>query len=229
MPTLAFDTGSPHLCVALLDGTKLLAEHEEPVDRRHAERLLPVIDAVLAEAGVAKRAIDRIVVGTGPGGFTSVRVGVATAKGLALALGVPVHGVGTMHAIARGVDVSGDVAVLSDARRGEVFASVYRFDGARCDVVVEPFLASDDDSVARVIAAVGELASLTCVGDARARLETHAGFRRARWAPAHDDRPKARWLAACADGTEPTDLATLEPLYVRASDAKLPPRALKTE
>ncbi len=129
MRLLAIDTAGPACAVAILraEGGALeaLALASESLGKGHAERLMPMIEAALAEAGVVFSDLDRIAVTTGPGSFTGVRVGVAAARGLALALDIPAVGVGSLDALALPVVRRGDagtVVAALDARRGEVFA-----------------------------------------------------------------------------------------------------------
>jgi len=90
---LAFDTAGPHCAVALLrDGQPLITLHEE-MKRGQAERLVPLIEEVLAQAQISWSDIDLIAVGIGPGNFTGIRIGVSAARGMGLGLGVPVMGV----------------------------------------------------------------------------------------------------------------------------------------
>ncbi len=100
MLLLALDTATPAVTVALHDGHRVLAEVSEVDARRHAELLAPGIEAVLAQAGATTRDLTAIAVGTGPGPFTGLRVGLVTARTLASTLGVPVHGVCTLDVLA---------------------------------------------------------------------------------------------------------------------------------
>ena len=135
MATLALDTSSA-ISVALLDGDEVLARDSVFAPRGHAELLAPMIRGVLARAGVAphgdvgRSGIDRIVVGTGPAPFTGLRVGLVTAKTLALAWGVPVLGVCSLDAL--GAAHGGPVTVVADARRREVYWARYE-GGERVD------------------------------------------------------------------------------------------------
>src|ERR687883_1053960 len=113
MLILAFDTATDVATSALVDDGEVLGER---VSR--AATLLEDVDALLRQGGVATRELDALAVGTGPGSFTGVRIGLATARGLPLALDVPAAGVSTLDALAAGAP--GAVAVI-DARRGEVF------------------------------------------------------------------------------------------------------------
>ena len=122
---LAFDTSAAHCAAALLSGGRVVAEAWEPMDKGQAERLLPLCEAVMAQAGLGWRDLDAVAVGTGPGNFTGVRIAVAAARGLALSLGVPAIGVTRLEALAEGLPRP--VTVIEDAKRGEVY--VQRFDG----------------------------------------------------------------------------------------------------
>ncbi len=122
---LAFDTSAAHCAAALLlDGRVWLKS--EAMEKGQAERLMPLIAELLAEAGAALADITAIGVGTGPGNFTGVRISVAAARGLALGLGVPAIGVTRLEALAYGLPRP--VTVIEDARRGEVY--VQRFDAS---------------------------------------------------------------------------------------------------
>jgi tRNA threonylcarbamoyl adenosine modification protein YeaZ len=127
-PILSFDTAGPWCAAAVLDGAGVLAR-AEPMERGQAERLMPMLVEMLAEAGVGWRGLAAIGCGVGPGNFTGVRISVATARSLALALGVPAVGVTLFEAVAEGLPLPCLVAL--DARRGESY--VQRFglgDGA---------------------------------------------------------------------------------------------------
>jgi tRNA threonylcarbamoyladenosine biosynthesis protein TsaB len=124
---VALDTASPSTVAGVLraDGRIVEARDDPPEGSRgeHAARALPLLERALAEAEVAWRDVERIAVGIGPGGFTGLRIGIATARALAQANGLPLVPVGSLAALAAGAD--GAVAAVLDARRGEVFAAVY--------------------------------------------------------------------------------------------------------
>lgn len=120
---LGFDTSAAHCAAALLSGDQVIAARVEPMEKGQAERLVPMLEEVLAEGGVGWRDLTALAVCTGPGNFTGVRISVAAARGLALGLGVPAIGVTVLEARAAGVDWP--VTVVEDARRGEVY--VQRF------------------------------------------------------------------------------------------------------
>ncbi len=126
MNLLALETSTESCSVALLAGTRLVAR-SEIAPRRHADLLLPMCEAVLAEVGIARRQLDAIAVGRGPGAFTGVRLAVSAAQGIALALDLPVITVSSLAALA--VDAPHDatsILAVIDARMGEIYAGTFR-------------------------------------------------------------------------------------------------------
>ena len=129
---LGIDT-STDVRVGLADDTGVLASRAVTNTRAHAEQLMPLVTATLAGAGRRLADIGLIVVGVGPGPFTGLRVGVATAQTLGLALGVPVRGVCSLDAVAAGHAAEGEFLAVSDARRREVYWARYAADGRRLE------------------------------------------------------------------------------------------------
>ena len=145
MKLLAFETATEGCSVAVLvDGD--VRERFEVAPRRHAELALPWADALLAEAGVAKSQLDAVAVGRGPGAFTGVRLAIALAQGIALALDRPVVPVSTLAALAARAPGSGPAQILAaiDARMGEVYSAAFvRRDGAPLALSAESVSAPD--------------------------------------------------------------------------------------
>jgi tRNA threonylcarbamoyladenosine biosynthesis protein TsaB len=135
MIVLGFDTSTPSTVVGLRLAAGVVLEARDDAEGQqrpgHATRLLPLASDLLSEAGLGWGAVERIAVGVGPGTFTGLRIGVATARGLAQSLGVELVGVSSLLALAHAVrvdgsdDESGVLAVL-DARRGEMFVAAFR-------------------------------------------------------------------------------------------------------
>lgn len=125
---LAFDTSLPQISAAVMSDV-ILAERDEAMQRGQAERLMPLLDELLAEAGGSLRDLDLIAVGIGPGNFTGIRISVSAARGLALALGIPAIGVSMFEAL---LDWDGPLAqpaeLLSiEAPRGNAYVQHFRY------------------------------------------------------------------------------------------------------
>lgn len=161
MLTLALDTATPAVTAALHDGTGALAASTVLGARRHGELLAPGISAVLARAGAAPSELARIAVGTGPGPYTGLRVGLVTARTFGFGLGVPVYGVCTLDVLAHECRLlescTGPFLVATDARRGEVYWARYAESGRRDG---EPAVAKPDEVDAGELPTVGEGAVL---------------------------------------------------------------------
>ncbi|MFI7540259.1 tRNA (adenosine(37)-N6)-threonylcarbamoyltransferase complex dimerization subunit type 1 TsaB [Actinoplanes sp. NPDC049599] len=155
MLVLALDTATPAVTAALGEvtdsGIKGLAERRTVDPRAHGERLAPQVQLVLDAAGVRPRELAAIVAGVGPGPFTGLRVGLATAAAMGQALGIPTYGICSLDAIGRAAG-PGRVLVATDARRREVYFATYA-DGVR---VTGPEVAKPADVLVAADRAVGE-------------------------------------------------------------------------
>jgi tRNA threonylcarbamoyladenosine biosynthesis protein TsaB len=236
---LAFDTSAGVTAVAVLEDDRVLAEVFEPAEERHAEILLPRIQDCLARSGVELREIDVFAVGIGPGSFTGVRVGVATAKGLALATGKPIRGVSSLAALAASAlpHACAWVVPILDAYKGEVFAAAYAVSPIATKVVCPPFHAAPERAAAQIAEVVGGTGA--CVfgtgyrryADRLASVWQSSAPWPARALGPELDIPRATELARearrllVAEGA--SDLSQLSPLYVRDSDAQLPKQPLR--
>lgn len=156
---LALDTSTPAVTagVVRLGPDEVLAERVTVDARAHAERLTPNVLAALADADLTMADLEAVVVGCGPGPFTGLRAGMATAAAYGHALGIPVRGVCSLDAI--GVRTSGDVLVVTDARRREVYWARYR-DGFRMAGPGVNAPADVDPGPARAVAGSPEHAAL---------------------------------------------------------------------
>lgn len=126
MNLLAIETATESCSAALNIGGRII-ERSEIAPRRHAELILPMIESLLAEAGIARTQLDGIAVGRGPGAFTGVRLAIAVSQGLALALDIPVVPVSSLAALAQDAPVSeASILAVIDARMGEVYAGAFR-------------------------------------------------------------------------------------------------------
>lgn len=200
---LAFDTATELVSVALHDGTSVVAERSTTQSMKHGEYLAPLIDEVMRDAGVVRQDLTAIAVGVGPGPFTGLRVGIVTARTLAMVLDIPVYGVCSLDVLAAEAvgtgAVTSDFLVATDARRKEVYLASYTADGTRIDgpVVVRPADVATDAPV------VGQGPLLY-----PDHLRTSVG----------PVRPSAGWLARVVVD-EAAELLDPEPLYLRRPDA----------
>jgi tRNA threonylcarbamoyl adenosine modification protein YeaZ len=192
--TLALDTATPRSSCALLEGEKLLGERETK-----AVSVLAAADALLAEAGFTPADLDRIVCGTGPGSFTGIRIGLAAARGLALALALPLAGVSTLDALREGVP--GSLPVI-DGSRKEIFTLI---EGR--PAVTRP---------EQLAPAPGTL----CVGDGAVR---YRALLEAAGAEVPPDASELHLVRARFHARLATDFGSaelVEPLYLRIPDAE---------
>jgi tRNA threonylcarbamoyl adenosine modification protein YeaZ len=197
---LALDTATAAVTAGIvrLEDLSVLAERVTVDARAHAERLTPNVLAALADARLTMADLDAVVVGCGPGPFTGLRAGMATAAAYGHALDIPVHGVCSLDAI--GVQTAGDVLVVTDARRREVYWARYR-DGVRTHRPAVDAPADVDPGPARAVAGSPEHAALLGLPVCGPATPTPAGL-----------------VAAVSDwAAEP---APLVPLYLRRPDAK---------
>jgi tRNA threonylcarbamoyladenosine biosynthesis protein TsaB len=206
MLILALDTALETCSAALVRGGQVLAARSEPMARGHQERIAPLVDELAREAGIAFSEIDRIGVTRGPGSFTGLRVGLAFAKGLGFALGRPVVGIGTLEALAAGVE--GPAAAVIDARREQVYAQAFR-DGA-------PLTPPEALALADAGLRLAPFRPARLVGPGAALLAQ--AFPEAEVAAGGVDPVALAGLVAAA----PEPRSAPEPLYLRAPDATLP-------
>jgi tRNA threonylcarbamoyladenosine biosynthesis protein TsaB len=192
MLILAFDTATDVATSALVSDGEVLGERSS-----RASTVLEDVDALLRQASAQTRELEALAVGTGPGSFTGIRIGLATARGLAFALGIPAAGVSTLDALAAGAP--GALPVV-DARRGEVFVLQGEprvFDPAELEV---------------------ETGTL-CVGSGAVRYRALLEAAGSVIPPDGDERhlPRARFHALLAHDFGPAE--AVEPLYLRVPDA----------
>ena len=216
MRVLIVDTALGACSAAVVEDGRLLGLRTELMTKGHQERLAGMARDAVADAGGGFGALDRIGVTVGPGSFTGLRVGLAFAQGLGAALSRPVVGVSTLNALAASVEAGGLVAAVIDARRGQVYARLFR-DGVALDAAEALPL---DVAVERILEA--DVAP-TLVGSGAVLLsETFPDrFGEAVSEPLAAPTPEA--LARLTAAADPA-AALPRPLYLRAPDATPPSR-----
>lgn len=215
MNILAVDTSTPQVTAGIVCDGETVAEQLHLDARAHNEVLVPLIQQCLTDSGMAATELDAVVVGCGPGPFTGLRVGMATAASFADALGIPCYGICSLDALASGAGSARDELVVTDARRREVYFAAYR-DGQR---VFGPAVAKPTD--------VMELLKEEVAAEVASFAPSHA-----RGSLNHIEQIAG--LEVAAEQVFPTPAAMVEtvdfdsapgplvPLYLRRPDAVVP-------
>jgi tRNA threonylcarbamoyladenosine biosynthesis protein TsaB len=217
MNVLAFDTATDACSAAVLIDGEIAARRFEVLGRGHVERLVAMVDEVMAAAVIGFGELDLIAVTVGPGTFTGVRIGLAAARGFGLAASLPVAGFTTLEVLAGGADRTrrpgAGVIAAMDARRGQIYRQTFDADLAALD---EPAAADRDGLEVRpgkwLVVGTGAGAYAGIAG-----VETGTG----------PELPDAAVLALLAEqrygaGAAPLPAHPPDPLYLRPPDADLP-------
>jgi tRNA threonylcarbamoyladenosine biosynthesis protein TsaB len=241
MRILALDTATAATAAALVDlesGLELEARDDPPAGSRpsHASAVLGLVEKVLQQSGARWEAVDRIAVGLGPGTFTGLRIGVATAQGLARAANKPLVGVSTLESLALGASAAmagqtGALAVI-DARRGEAFASAYRAQGAAwretggrfaAFSTLEPCVLTPAALAAEVTRQIATHGSALAIGDGAIKFRDilEAAGATVPEDGSHLHRVSALWHCRLGETAEPQPLSAVQPQYLRVPDAEL--------
>ncbi|WP_298260642.1 tRNA (adenosine(37)-N6)-threonylcarbamoyltransferase complex dimerization subunit type 1 TsaB [uncultured Litoreibacter sp.] len=207
--TLAFDTSAAHCAAALLLGDTIVATRVEDMAKGQAERLMPLLEEVLTEAGKNWSDLDRIGVGIGPGNFTGIRVSVSAARGLAVSLGVPAIGVSALEAMADAPSITGKTLAVIDARQNKAYSQLFDIGGI---ALAPPTLSLLQD------VSQSPDGGLTVVGHDSANLALRLGCHHVETTARAAIEATARIASTrMLDGSRPA------PLYLRPADAA-PPR-----
>jgi len=221
---LAIDTSSMAGSVAVCHGDMVLAESLVNVRSTHSERLLVQIEQALEIASLSVEELDLLAVVHGPGSFTGLRVGLATAKGLATAVGIPVVGLSTLEALAMNLPLCPyQVCAFLDARKQEVYSCLYSCKSGFPEAVIEELVLPPAELLSQLegeVVLVGDAVSLY-----RSMIDEQLG-ERAKLPPSVSHHLRASSVAALAiyklaNGQQST-VEELSPCYIRPSDADLP-------
>jgi tRNA threonylcarbamoyladenosine biosynthesis protein TsaB len=217
-PILAFDASAAACTIAIRADGRSLAWRDAPMARGHAETLMPLVMAVMAEAGLAFAALAKIAVGVGPGSFTGIRIALAAARGVGLAANRPVVGIDSFSAIAAAIAPSTlagrSLLVIVDSKRAELFGQYFDADHR---ALGEPLILTAEAMLQHRPAG-----ALLIAGDAAGQFPPAPDASRAEGA----GRPDARDIARLAE--QASVLLEPRPLYLRAADVTLPVSRRKT-
>jgi tRNA threonylcarbamoyladenosine biosynthesis protein TsaB len=233
MPALAIDTSTEVLALALGNGRQVLGEIDRDAGRSHLEMLLPAAHELLVDAGMTINDVAAVVVGTGPGTFSGLRVGIATARALAQSLEIPLFGFCSLDALAEGLaatmerPVSGWILPMIDARRGQVFARLYRKEGEKGLKPESEVLCLDPDKVSGILPEETARMIRTGGNGAMAYRELLSADHRLDLLQPEDraNCVHAFWHLVALDtvktaaGYQPGQLLDVLPLYIREPDA----------
>lgn len=237
MKLLSLDTSTKYFSLAVTDDSRCLAARTMGNDRVLSSKIIPALDGIFRKSGLAPKAVDAVAVGLGPGSFTSLRVGLSTAKGLAYALGKPLIGIPSMDAAAMNVKKGSadQICVMMDARRNMVYTAVYECFEEGIGLVSD-YMLTDPRKIFQFLK--GDAAF---VGDAvplyqeqiemQARQKT-AGFAPV-WTPEKYWFPSAKNVAVLArarfERRDFDNIDTLVPLYLYPEDCQVKKRVESTE
>ena len=216
MRILGIETTTRRGSIALVENNEVVLSAEYEELHAHAERMLPLLNGLMAQAGWARTSVDRVGVGVGPGSFTGLRVGIALGQGIAIGIDVPILGVVSLQAMAFAVPSSrkGTRWALLDARRDEIFVAAYAPDQS---LVLQPRAAKRSD--------VGQLIASVSCGDAEAvalgEVTSVLEFSCQCISTPRTDLPHAMDVALLGARLAPEE-APAQPQYVRDADALLP-------
>jgi len=222
---LALETATTVASIAIIDKDKVLGEIFLNTRKNHSEVLMPMVDKLLKFINREITDMEAFAVAIGPGSFTGLRIGLATAKGMAQALKKPVIGVPTLDGLARNlIDVNGLICPILDARKNEVYTAVYSCHEHVCERITD-YMALSPQQLGERFAQFGE--EITILGDAvlpfgQLLINGKSSISIASQANCF---PRAAQIGAIAqerlERGESNDLFELAPLYIRRSEAEI--------
>ena len=227
MKLLGIETSTQTGSVAVVEDKEVIAEYTLNIKETHTARIMPAIDRILKDTHLTIHQMDAVAVSLGPGSFTGLRIGIATAKGLCSALRKPFVGIPTLDAFARNIYCLHHlICPLLDARRGEVYAALYRYRTATATSRLEKLTGNLVLPLEELLVGIdGPVIFLGSVPAGyrdliREKLEGKVFF-----APPYLNLPRAANVAVLGveklESGEETDPRTVEPLYVRRPEAEV--------
>lgn len=225
MKVLSIDSSTASAACAIVEDGKLLGEVSLNDKKQHSIILMPIIDSLLNNLSMNIKDIDAFIVSSGPGSFTGLRIGMATAKGLAQANNKPFIGISSLDALAFNLAyTSGIICPILDALRDNVYTALYSFNKGKLERISD-YMALHIDELISIINEKGSI-STTFIGDAVPKFKNklQESFKEVYFAPAHLNITRASSLGELglfklAEGEE-DNLLTFSPIYLRKSQAE---------
>lgn len=222
MKVLSIDTSNYVLGIGLLDGETVMGEYISNIKKNHSVRVMPAIQTLMNECSIKPGDLTKIVVAEGPGSYTGVRIGVTIAKTLAWTLNIPMTGVSSLEvaAASAGRYFDGFVSPFFDARRGQIYTGLYRFDQQVLQTVKEDQLVMSADWVkvlnemdSRILFTSNDL-------DLHEKVLKDGLGDKAVFAAGTELNPRPAELALLGRDKESVDLHTFVPNYIRMAEAE---------
>lgn len=221
MKILAIDTSNVVMGVALVEGDTVKGEIVTNIKKDHSARVMPAIQSLLKDCGVSPSELGLIVVARGPGSYTGVRIGTTIAKTLAWALKIPIVGVSSLEVLAaNGKYFSGVISPFFDARRGQIYTGLYRYEGGRMECIEDDRIVFADEWARKLqerqerVLFIGSDIALF-----KETFQQQLGDL-AQFAPPSLQLPRPSELALLGKNKEKEDVHTFVPNYVRLAEAE---------
>ncbi|MAH84376.1 MAG: tRNA (adenosine(37)-N6)-threonylcarbamoyltransferase complex dimerization subunit type 1 TsaB [Rhodospirillaceae bacterium TMED8] len=220
---LALDSSTAACSVAVWHDGVIVAHCFEVLDRSHAERLIPMVDDAIKSSGHKFEEIDLVAVTVGPGAFTGLRIGISTARGLALALNIPCVGISSMECLCACIDGARDgdvILTVLDTKRGDLFVQIFDFSSkALCNVAIIP-----SDGVINFIEGIAKKTRCIVAGDALEPIQEALTTQGLVLVSSGTKFPDATQVANIAAWRLEAGRAQLppKPVYLRLPDASIP-------
>lgn len=219
MRILAIDTSNNTMSIAITDGNLVLGEFTSNVKKNHSVRLMPAIDRLCKECNIKPKDIEKIVVASGPGSYTGVRIGVTVAKTLAFALHIPVTAVSSLEVLAANIKEKKYIVPIFDARRGQVYTGLYRQD-IKLETIKEDRIIMLDEWLEKIVELNEEVIFVGSDVSLQAEtIQTKLG-KKAVLAGSTLQHPRASELALLGMDRENVEIHNLVPNYIRLAEAE---------
>lgn len=222
MKILSIDTSNYALGIGLLDESQVLGEYISNIKKNHSVRVMPAIQTIMNECGVAPQDLTKIVVAKGPGSYTGVRIGVTIAKTLAWTLNIPITGVSSLEVLAAsaGRYFNGYISPLFDARRGQIYTGLYQFKDGKLVTIEQDQLVLTADWAPKLNERDGEVLFVGNDLPLHTQVIKEALGTKAVFAEVTEQNPRPAELALLGRDRLAEDPHLFVPNYIRLAEAE---------